>query len=245
MSLLVDADRPVVTGPPIADGVTALYACYGILGALFERERSGIGRKVDLSMVESLMAFTHQAFGHYFVTGEVQGPTTRAQVAQAYVLSCADGKLVGMHLSSPDKEWQRLLNAIECVEIAQDPRFRTYAGRVQHYAILTQMLAKVFRARTREDWMDRLQENDVPFAPVYGSDEVVTDPHVRHLGTFYDVEGPQGETGKGDPAGRCLMMGIGDRTPWRRRHWVSTAAKVLGELGFSDEEMAELMRPSD
>lgn len=244
MSLLVDPERPAATGPPIADGITALYACYGILGALLERERTGVGRKIDLNMVESLIAFTHQAFGHYFTTGIVQGPTTRARIAQAYVMKCADGKLIGMHLSSPDKEWQGLLTTVESAEMTRDPRFQTYEGRVQHYDTLRQMLAEKFLRHPQEYWMARLQENDVPFAPVYRNDEVLADPHIRELGTFYEFSGPQGETFK---AIRRPVAYDGDRevdtapAPALGQH----SEQILGELGFSEEEIAELTGPGN
>ena len=244
MSLLVDPERPSAIGPPIADGVTALYACNGILGALLERATTGVGRTVDLNMVESLIAFTHQAFGHYFVTGEVQETTTRAQVAQAYVMKCADGRLVGMHLSSPDKEWQRLLLAIDAVDLAQDPRFRTYEGRVEHYAALTQILAEKFRIRSCDYWMERLMENEVPFAPLLRSDEVVTDSHIRHLGTFYNIRGPQQQMIK---AIRRPVSYDGDRgpdavaAPTLGQH----SRQILDELNFTSEELTALMQAQD
>jgi len=238
-SLLVDSARPAAIGPPIADGITALYACYGILGALFERERTGTCRKVDLSMLESLIAFTHQAFSHYFVTGEVQGPTTRPSVAQAYVLECADGKLIGIHLSTPNKVWQGLLMTVETPQLANDQRYRSYESRVHNYVALADDLAAVFRSRPSDYWMQRLQQHEVPFAPVYRTNEVVRDPHVRHLGVFYDIEGSRGKPIK---AIRPPVSYDGDRGP------TAVPAPTLGqhneqvlrEIGFSGKEIAEV-----
>ena len=187
MSLLVDPARPAVVGPPIADGITGMYACYGILGALYERERTGKGRLVELSMLESLIAFTHQAFHHYFATGEVQDPITRPRVAQAYAVKCADGRLIGLHLSTPDKVWKGLLRAIDSPAIAGDSRFCSYERRVESYEDLAKALADVFVTRPSPYWMERLHEQEVPFAPVYGTDEVLADPQVRHLGSIYEI----------------------------------------------------------
>ena len=211
MSLLVDPARPAVVGPPIADGITGMYACYGILGALFERERTGRGRLVESSMLESLIAFTHQAFHHYFATGEVQEPTTRPRVAQAYVMKCSDDRLIGLHLSTEDKVWRGLLSAVESPLIAADPRFRSYEGRVEHYSDLTGALADVFVTRPSAYWMERLHEQEVPFAPVYGTDEVLADPQVRHLGSIHEVAQAGAEPFRGHPPTGALRRRAGSR----------------------------------
>ncbi|MDD9980539.1 MAG: CoA transferase [Gammaproteobacteria bacterium] len=239
MSLLVDPARPTVVGPPIADGITGMYACYGILGALFERERTGRGRLVESSMLESLIAFTHQAFHHYFATGDVQGPTTRPRVAQAYVMKCSDDRLIGLHLSTEDKVWRGLLSAVDSPLIAADPRFRSYEGRVEHYSDLAGALSDVFAARPSAYWMERLHEQEVPFAPVYGTDEVLADPQVRHLGSIYEVAQAGAEPFR---AIRRPVRYDGERGPdaapaprlGQHNH------RVLAEAGFGAVEIAEL-----
>ena len=192
LSLLVDPAAPTVPGPPIADGAAGLYACYGILGALFERERTGIGRRVEVNMVESLIAFGNQAFGHYFFTDEVPGPTTRASVAQSYAILCKDGKSIGIHLSTVERTWSGLTAALEKPSLVADSRFKTYDGRVKNYDLLAQELGTAFATRSRDDWLSRLEANDVPCAPVNRIDEVVDDPQLSHLGTFREIVGLSG-----------------------------------------------------
>ena len=239
MSLLVDPEQPAVVGPPIADGITGMYACYGILGALYERERTGKGRLVESSMLESLIAFTHQAFHHYFATGEVQDPITRPRVAQAYVMKCADGRLIGLHLSTPDKVWKGLLRAIDSPAIVGDSRFGSYERRVESYEDLAKALADVFVTRPSPSWMKRLHEQEVPFAPVYGTDEVLADPQVRHLGSIYGMAQAGTEPFK---AIRRPVRYDGERgpdadpAPLLGQH----NQRVLSEAGFSEAEIAEL-----
>ena len=239
MSLLVDPEQPAVVGPPIADGITGMYACYGILGALYERERTGKGRLVESSMLESLIAFTHQAFHHYFATGEVQDPITRPRVAQAYAVKCADGRLIGLHLSTPDKVWEGLLRAIDSPAIAGDSRFGSYERRVESYEDLAKALADVFVTRPSPSWMKRLHEQEVPFAPVYGTDEVLADPQVRHLGSIYGMAQAGTEPFK---AIRRPVRYDGERgsdadpAPRLGQH----NRRVLAEAGFSEAEIAEL-----
>lgn len=233
LSLLTDPATPTVPGPPIADGAAGLYACYGILGALFECERTGIGRRVEVNMVESLIAFGNQAFGHYFFTGEAPGPTTRARVAQSFAISCKDGKSIGMHLSTVEQTWSGLLTALERPDLASDPRFTTYDGRVKNYDLLVRELAAVFATRSRDDWLPRLEANDVPCAPVNRTDEVVDDPQLRHLGTFREIVGLSGKPTRtvqnpvsydgGRPAGIASPPALGEHTE-----------EILRECGVPD-----------
>ena len=107
LNLLINPQNPRVVGPAIADALTGFYATYGVLGALFERQRTGIGRKVEVSMLEAMAHFNLDAFTHFFQVGEVMGPYSRPSVSQSYVLRCADGKWIALHMSSPEKFWQR------------------------------------------------------------------------------------------------------------------------------------------
>jgi formyl-CoA transferase len=197
LHLLIGRERPWVPGPPIADGVAGLYAAYGILGALVDRGRTGRGRRVELSMIESLAHFANEPFAYFFTTGRSPGPTTRATVSQSYAFECADGKLIGIHLSNPDKFWQGLLAATGRQDMAEDARFKTYPARCQHHADLVAVLAPVFRREPRSRWLAALEANDVPFAPVNSAEEVVADPQMRHLGTFFAEDLPGGGTLRG------------------------------------------------
>jgi crotonobetainyl-CoA:carnitine CoA-transferase CaiB-like acyl-CoA transferase len=190
LGLMLDASQPRVTGPAVADTLTGLYAAYGILGALHERERSGVGRTVDVSMIEAMAHFCIEPFANLFASGASPGPYGRAAVAQAHVYRCADGKLLALHLSSPEKFWTGLLGAIERPDLADDPRFNPRARRIAEHQALIEVLRPVLAGRSRADWMARLEGCDVPFAPVYELEEVLDDPHVRHLGLEIAVEHP-------------------------------------------------------
>ncbi len=132
LKLMVNPANPRVVGPAIADAVTGFYAAYGVLGALFERSRTGRGRKVEVSMLEAMSHWNLDAFTHYYSAGEVMGPFSRPRVSQSYVLECKDGKWIALHMSSPEKFWQGLANAIERPAIFQDPRFATREARIDH-----------------------------------------------------------------------------------------------------------------
>src|SRR5690606_28219433 len=113
LNLLVNPANPRVVGPAIADALTGFYAACGVLGALVEGDRAGRGKRVDVSMLEAMCHFYLDAFTHLFSEGEVMGPYSRPSVSQSYALRCADGKWIALHMSSPEKFWQALAEAIE------------------------------------------------------------------------------------------------------------------------------------
>jgi crotonobetainyl-CoA:carnitine CoA-transferase CaiB-like acyl-CoA transferase len=190
LKLLVNPANPRVVGPAIADAVTGFYAAYGVLGALYERSRTGVGRKVEVSMLEAMSHWNLDAFTHYYSAGEVMGPFSRPRVSQSYVLECKDGKWIALHMSSPEKFWQGLANAIERPDIFQDPRFATREARIDHQEAMIEVLAESFATRTRTEWCNRLLAEDVPHAPMYGTDEALEDPQAKHLQLLVSARHP-------------------------------------------------------
>ncbi|UFN51534.1 CoA transferase (plasmid) [Roseomonas sp. OT10] len=189
-ALMREFSEPRVPGPALADAATGLFACYGIMGALLERASRGIGRLVEVNMLDATIALMTDAVSQYAATGVSIGTYTRAALSQAYVLTCSDNKQIGLHLSSPEKFWQALLRAVDRPEWNDDPRFSTREGRVAQYGELAHALAKVFAERSRREWTVRLEEADVPFAPVHEIQDVESDPQVQHLGTVYELDHP-------------------------------------------------------
>ena len=197
LRLLINPVNPRVVGPALADALTGFYAAYGILGALFERESQKLrkGRRVEVSMFEAMTHFNLDAFMHLFSEGEVMGPYSRPSVSQSYVLPCSDGKWIALHMSSPPKFWANLAQAIEKPDLFDDPRFATREGRIANQGLLIELLTGLFRTRERAEWCRRLEALDVPYAPMYATDEVPDDPQARHLQLFVDAVHPAHPTG--------------------------------------------------
>ncbi len=190
LRLLVNPGNPRVVGPAIADAITGYYAAYGILGALHERHTTGHGRTVEVSMLEAMAHFNLDAFTHLFSVGEVMGPYSRPSVSQSYVMACADGKWLALHMSSPEKFWQGLAVSIERPNLFDDPRFATRTARIEHQEDLIEVLGAIFVKRNRDEWCRRLEANDVPHAPMYTTAEVPDDPQAKHLQLFVETEHP-------------------------------------------------------
>ena len=188
LSVVVDQERPRFLGPALADAITGIYAAFGILGALLERTRTGHGRLVEISMFEAMAHFAVEPFAAFFALGEVPKSSDRPRLAQAYILRTADDRLLAIHLSSLEKFWQRLTTVLDADHLNRDPRFNARLARIDNYEALAGELDRVFRKRPLAEWVARLSESDVPFAPINDIDAVVNDPQARHLGLVVPVE---------------------------------------------------------
>lgn len=193
LGLLINPANPRVVGPALADAITGFYAAYGILGALFDRSRTGEGSTIEVSMLEAMCHFNLDAFTHYYSVGEVMGPYSRPSVSQSYVMKCKDNKWIALHMSSPEKFWQGLAQAIERPTLFEDPRFCDRNARIEHQEDLIKILSAIFITRDRAAWCERLQAKDVPHAPMYDPSEALEDPQAKHLELL--VEGHHPEMG--------------------------------------------------
>jgi len=242
MSLSVDQEDPRIRGQTVTDQVTSMQACNGVLAALYERERTGRGTRVDVTMIEASLAFIPDAITAYTQSGAVLGAQTRAAFSLGFVFDCADRRMLAIHLSSTEKFWRALLAAIERADIGEDPRFADRPGRIGNFQPLIDVLRPVFGAKPRAHWMERLTAHDVPCAPVHTVPEAIDDPEIRHLGMFHDLEHPR--HGKMKTLRRAVRIN-GEREsnalppPALGEH----TDAVLGELGFAPAEI-EGMRSS-
>ncbi|KGM49248.1 CaiB/BaiF CoA transferase family protein [Pseudooceanicola atlanticus] len=193
LRLLTPPENPRVIGPAIADAVTGQYAAMACIAALFEREKRGEGRRIDISMLEAMCHFNLDSFTHYYSVGEVMGPLSRPTVSQSYTFECADGKWIAFHLSSPEKFWDGLLAATGQEQLNDDPRFNERLQRIEHQDELIAHFTPVFAGKTRDEWCDLLRENEVPHSPAYDSSEALEDPQAQHLGI--KVSAPSAEIG--------------------------------------------------
>jgi len=191
LSVVVDYQRPQFLGPALADAITGIYASQGILAALVQRGRTGHGCHVEVSMLEAMTHFAVEPFAAYFALGQTPTSADRPRLAQAYILSTADERLLAIHLSSLEKFWEGLVAALEAPELATDPRFNPRERRIAEYETLRVELNKRFSRKPLAHWIQRLQAEDVPYAPVNRLNDVVNDPQVAHLGIVVPIESPQ------------------------------------------------------
>jgi len=190
LSVFVDPAQPEIRGPTLSDQLAGMYACYGVLGALIGRGRTGLGRRVDVNMVEATASFMPDFFASMTRDGTTMLPTTRAAYSHSFAVTAKDGGMIGIQLSSPEKFWRALLSAIEAPELGSDPRFARRADRIAHFDALCAEVADRFKSRSRDDWLVALRREDVPHAPVRTVAEVLADPAMARAGSFHQMEHP-------------------------------------------------------
>ena len=220
LSLLTDPGDPKGMGLSFSDHLTGFYACYGILGALVNRLITGQGQKVETSLLRASLSFLAESASRYFETGEVPRRAHRTHTAGVFAFEDQDGLPFVIHLSSPEKFWRGFLDVLGKPEWVEDPRFRDRKGRTANHDALSSLSQEIFRRGRRSDWLRRLEEKDVPCAPLNTLEEVFQDPQVREYGFPIEVEYPK--------MGKMRMLGSAielSRTPPK----IKSAPPILGE----------------
>lgn len=189
LSLLTDMEAPKPSRFTFADHLTGVFACHGILGALYARATTGRGQRVETSLLQSIVSFVQGHAASYLATGEVPVETGRPNLAAAFVAQ--DGKPLVFHLSSPPKFWEGLTEAIGRPELREDPRFKSRDNRVRNYDQLHTICQEIFATAPRQYWIDRLRSFDVPCGPLYDIQEVFEDPQVQAQGMPIELKHPQ------------------------------------------------------
>jgi crotonobetainyl-CoA:carnitine CoA-transferase CaiB-like acyl-CoA transferase len=189
LGVATDPRNPRLLGPAMADAMTGIYAAMGAMAALVERGRTGKGKLIEISMLEAMMHFAVEPFTGYFALGEVPTALDRPRLAQAYILTCKDGRHLGVHMSSLDKFWDALVEGLDAQALAADPRFDVRQKRIDNYEELLVELNKITGTKTRPEWLTRFADFDLPYAPLNNIEEAAHDPQARHLGMIVPVEG--------------------------------------------------------
>lgn len=174
-------EAPARVGASIIDMGTAMWAAIGTLSALLRRRETGRGGIVDVSLFETTLGYMNLAIANYEAGGGIpertglRGPF----VAPNRAFATADGLLVIAVVT--DAQFQRLSQALQHPELADDPRFATATSRMENEAVLADLIGNIIKGGTRHDWAAALDAADVPNAPVHGLDEVAA--HAQTLAT--------------------------------------------------------------
>jgi formyl-CoA transferase len=239
MSVLMDPKDPKPIGPAYSDCLSGMFSALGVLSALMARTKTGTGQQIDATMVGSILAFLNAPATETLSHGRVPGPYTRPRQSQTYAFACSDGAMLAIHLSSPQKFWEGLCNAVEHPELIEDTRFKTRPDRRDNYEELNKTFAPIFRQKPRAHWLERLEAHDVPHTPVYNLKEVFDDPQVQHMGMQIQIER------KNKPTIRTVKFPL-DYSDTNAPHPLPPPelgehnGEFLKALGYDDRGMAEL-----
>jgi len=182
--------EPTKVGVAILDIVAGLMLGKAIVAALFARERSGIGQKIETSLLEAEVACLINVGSNYLLGGEIPGRWGNAHpsIVPYQSFRTRDGFLV-LGVAS-EGIWHRFCHAIERPELADDARFAKNPQRVEHRAELIGLLTDLFLERDTPAWITLLSNAGIPCAPVQTIDQVFSSPQVRHREMLVEVEHP-------------------------------------------------------
>lgn len=239
LSRFHEGSDPRVAGPAISDAATGIFGCLGMLAALLDREATGFGRKVEVSMIEATLALAIEPLAHYFATGKDQDFFFRSAMSQAYILTCRDGHRIALQMSSVEKFWRGLAAVIEQPDLLE--RYPDRKSLVANYGTIAQELAAVFATRDCAEWLALLEQHDVPFSPERRLSELHDDPQVRQLDLFHDVADPAG--GHVRSVHRAIRIDGSRAIDFRAPPMLGEHTReVLGALGISGEALNDLAR---
>jgi crotonobetainyl-CoA:carnitine CoA-transferase CaiB-like acyl-CoA transferase len=231
-----ESGAPLKVGERIADVIAGINAAFGIMVALFHRQRTGEGQFLDLALVDCLIAAQAPLVSYYFATGRqpprigngslFSAPTNTFQTADRPINLCIFN----------DKHWAKLCRVIDRKDLLEDDRFRTTRLRVENTHAITDTVANVLIQRPAAEWLSRMQEAGIPCGLVCTYEETFNDPQVRHNQMLHDI--PHPTVGMQKTIGLPVRL---HKTPGAIRR----AAPLLGqhsreimhEIGYDDREI--------
>jgi formyl-CoA transferase len=226
---------PTRIGIPLVDLGTGLYAAIAVLMALLERQRSGRGQLIDMTLYDAGVALMHPHLANHVLSGR-----TPALTGNAHPNICPYDKFptatVEIFLAvGNDRAFQRLCAELDAPELGRDPRFAANALRLANRAALTEALRARLAGRDGEALCERLLAAGVPAGPVRDVAQVWADAHTRHRAMALAAADYRG-------AGLPIKLG---RTPGRLRHrpprFGADGRALLGEAGFDQAEIDDLI----
>jgi crotonobetainyl-CoA:carnitine CoA-transferase CaiB-like acyl-CoA transferase len=222
----------------VADKTTAIFAAQAVTAALYTRERTGEGQHIRLAMLDTMITYLWpEAMTQYTVVGReatTADPTARPDL----IFETVDGYIAVGTIS--DSEWQGFCAASERSGLAEDPRFNTPGGRAVNATERILLMAEVIKEHPTAEWLQRLDANDVPSAPVLRRSEVIANEQVLARELIAEFDHPDiGLVRQPKPAARF------DRTPAAIQGPAPRigehSAIILAELGLEAREIERLV----
>ncbi|MGH7064958.1 MAG: CaiB/BaiF CoA transferase family protein [Stellaceae bacterium] len=229
---------PTSVGLPICDLGTGMWAVQGILAALYERQRTGEGRLVECSLLETAIGFSSWTSAQWLADREepVRQGSRHRQNAPYQRMKTGDGYL--MIGAAGEAIWQRCAAALGHREWCADPRFATNRARMQNRDALEAAMEGVLAAGTTEHWVAVLEQAGVPCGPVYNYAQMFADPQVEHRGLVQSAHDP--ELGEVPHIRTPVRIGEGVRVRAVAPKLGQHNAEIFARLGLGAAEMAAL-----
>jgi crotonobetainyl-CoA:carnitine CoA-transferase CaiB-like acyl-CoA transferase len=230
---------PVRVGLAIGDIITALFATYGILSALYAREKTRKGQWVTTSILEATVGILTMQAGQYFATGQPPGPAgNHHPVISPYGVYQTKDKPMNIAVGT-ETMWKNFCRVMGRPELEKDGRFQNNNDRVKNRPQLNKLIEKALSSKAQAEWVEILNQAGIPCGPIYTIDQVFKDPQVLHQKMFLEVDHLR--------AGKIPMTGLPVQLtenppqvylppPTLGEH----TEEVLEKLGFLREEIEHL-----
>lgn len=234
-----DPEHPVRAGIPIGDLGGGMFGVMGILAALYERERSGHGQHVDISMLDCQISLLNYMATMHFLSGENPYPIGNSHFVHVpyNTFRCADGFIVIAVIT--DNFWQNLKQVVPCPEF-DDPELDGQPGRWAARDMINARLNEILEQNTCQHWLAQLEEKRIPCAPVNNFSQALADPQVQHRNMVIDLQHPGGASTRG-PGNPIKLSRSGEESftpaPLLGQHTQDVFSSVLG---CSNEEIQGL-----
>jgi len=214
-----DREHPVRAGIPIGDLGGGMFGVMGILAALYERERSGRGQEVDISMLDGQISMLNYMATMHFLSGENPYPIGNSHFVHVpyNTFACSDGFIVIAVIT--DNFWHNLKQVLDCADL-DVPEYDTQPGRWRDREFINRRLNEVLSRDTCANWLRCLQEQRIPCAPVNSFAQALSDPQVLHRNMVVELQHPSGGRTRGP--GNPIKLS-------RTQRETFTAAPTLGQ----------------
>jgi len=232
--------QPTKVGVAIVDQTAGMFATISILSALHERSRSGLGQSIDISLLDSQLAWLANVASNYFVTGIRPGRFGNAHpnIVPYELFSTADN-MIALGVGN-DHQWELLCNLAGWEDLADTDRFATNSGRVQNRDELIPILQERFLTRPAREWLNMIQSRGIPCGSVNNIDEVFHDPQVLARQMLQELPHPTAGTIKmvGSPLKLSRTpIRIDDSPPCLGQH---TEEVLIQYLGYTSQDIQQL-----
>jgi len=234
-------DKPAKVGVSITDLTSSMYAAVAVLGALYEREKTGRGQVIDISMFESAVSWLGYFPHHYWHKGE---EPQRVGLRHHYITPygpylASDGKYVNLAVAT-ESDWEAFCRqVIERGDLLEDSRFRSPELRRQNRAVLEELVERIFLERGHEEWLRRLAAARLPHGRVNGIAEVLAHPQVAARHFIRKVNSPVGPIPVvASPLRLSDSAQLSGGIPALGEH----TEPLLHELGYTDTDVAQFRR---
>jgi crotonobetainyl-CoA:carnitine CoA-transferase CaiB-like acyl-CoA transferase len=240
MSVTGEPDgRPVKVGLPQTDLITGMWAAFGVVTALLNRERTGEGDRVELGMLDAALPWLTKQAGKVFAGESPSRMGTKDPVLAPYqTYRTKDGHLNVACLN--ERLWLDLCAVLDRPDLAADERFADNAARVEHMDDLAAEIESTLTTRTSDEWMDALVDAGVPAGPVQSVEEALSNEQVDARGVVSEVSSDDGDRTIPTIEHPLNFAGAesGFRSPPPRLG--EHSREVFAELGYSTERLDDL-----